>query len=129
MHLGLGLKNVTLQLAPSVGRARALASAMADYGGIKLLPVGVHQEDRCGDGTNCTKASPPYFVKHIVVVVTQLPPRPTLLSVDYVGRVVKRNVVLGASGVRRVPQVPNQVLDRTKVLHDPRTQAYGETRR
>ena len=96
---------------------------------------------------------PPYFLKRIVIIITQLPPRPTLLSVDYVGRVVKRNVVLGASGVRRVPQAPDkglilaglvvqsagspterevngqaQVLDKTKVLHGPRTQACGETR-
>ena len=68
MHLGLGLKNVTLQLAPFVGRACALASATANHGGVKLLPIGVHQEDRCGGGTSYTKASP-YFLKHIVVVV------------------------------------------------------------
>jgi len=53
---------------------------------------------------------PPYFLKHIVVVVTQLPPKPTLLSVDYVGRVVKQNVVLGASGVRRVSWAPDKGL-------------------
>ena len=64
MHLGLGLKNMTLQLVPSVGRACALASAMADYGGIKLLPVGVHQEDRCGGGTSYAKASPLFPKTH-----------------------------------------------------------------
>ena len=53
---------------------------------------------------------PPYFLKHIVVVVTQLPPRPTLRSVDYMGRVVKRNVVLGTSDVRRVPRAPDKGL-------------------
>ena len=53
-----------------------------------------------------------YFLKHTVVVVTQLPLRSTLRSVDYVGRVAKQNVVrvakqnvvLGASDVRRVPR-------------------------
>ena len=40
------------------GESLCVSSAMANHGGIKLLPVGVHQEDRCGDGTNCTKASP-----------------------------------------------------------------------
>ena len=57
-----------------------------------------------------TRKPPPYFLKHIVVVVTQLPLRPTLRSVDYVGRVVKRNVVLGASDVRRVPRTPDKGL-------------------
>ena len=88
MHLGFGLKNLTLQLAPSVGKACALEGATANHGGIKLLPVEVHQEDRCDGGMSYTKASH-YFLKHTVVVVTQLPLRPTLRSVDYVGRVAK----------------------------------------
>ena len=51
-----------------------------------------------------------YFLKHTVVVVTQLPLRSTLRSVDYAGRVAKRYVVLGASDVRRVPQKLDKVL-------------------
>ena len=51
-----------------------------------------------------------YFPKYIIIAVTQLPLRPTLRSVDYVGRVVKRNVVLGASDVRRVPRTPDKGL-------------------
>ena len=57
-----------------------------------------------------TRKPPPYVLKHNVIVVTQLPLRPTLRSVDYVGRVVKRNMVLGASNVRRVPQAPDKGL-------------------
>ena len=53
---------------------------------------------------------PLYFLKHNVVVVTQHPLRPTLRSVDYVGRVVQRNVVLGASDFRRVPRAPDKGL-------------------
>ena len=58
MHPGLGLENVSLQLAPSVGRACVLASATTNHDEVELLPPGVHQKDRHGGGTSCTKASP-----------------------------------------------------------------------
>ena len=45
-----------------------------------------------------------YFQEHTVIVITQLPLRSTLRSVDYVGRIAKRNVVLGASDVRCMPR-------------------------
>ena len=51
-----------------------------------------------------TRKPPHYFLKHTVVVVTQLPLRSTLRSVDYAGRVAKRNVVLWASDIKCVPQ-------------------------
>ena len=57
MHLGLGLENVSLQLAPFVGRAFVLASATANHDGVELLPPGVHQKNRHGSGTSCMKAS------------------------------------------------------------------------
>ena len=41
IHLRLGPQNVTLQLAPSVGRARVLVSATVNHGGIKLLSARV----------------------------------------------------------------------------------------
>ena len=50
-----------------------------------------------------TRKPPHYFPKHTVIVVTQLPLRSTLRSVDYAGRVAKRSVALGASDVRYVP--------------------------
>ena len=102
-----------------------------------------------------TQKPPHYFLKHTVVVVTQFPLRPTLRSIDYVGRVVKRNMVLGASDVKRLPraldkglilsglvvqstespmerevngQTKGPMLDRTKVLQGPQTQTYEETR-
>ena len=58
IHLGLGLQNVTLQLAPSVGRACALVDATVNHGRIKLLSVRVPREDHFGSGTCYTKASP-----------------------------------------------------------------------
>ena len=51
-----------------------------------------------------TRKPPHYFLKHTVIVVTQLPLRFTLQSVDYAGRIAKRNAVLGASNVRCVPR-------------------------
>ena len=37
IHFGLGLKNVSLQLAPSVGRACVIVSATVKYGRIIVL--------------------------------------------------------------------------------------------
>ena len=46
---------------------------------------------------------PHYFLKHTVIVITQLPLRSTLQSVNYARRVVERNMVLGASDIRYMP--------------------------
>ena len=51
-----------------------------------------------------TRKSPHYFLKHTVIVVTWLPLKSTLRSIDYTERVAKRNVVLGAFNVRCVPR-------------------------
>ena len=50
-----------------------------------------------------TRKSPHYFLKHTVIVVTQLPLKSALRSVDYAGRVAKQSMALGASSVRCVP--------------------------
>ena len=91
---------MSLQLALSMGRVCALTIATASHGGVELLLVGV-KEDRCGGGTSGTKASPLFPKTHRHVIASPLL-RPTLRSVDYGGRVVQRNVVLGASDVKRV---------------------------
>ena len=46
---------------------------------------------------------PHYFQEHTVIVITQLLLRSTLRSVDYTGRIAKRNAVLGASDVKCLP--------------------------
>ena len=50
-----------------------------------------------------TQKPPHYFLKHTVIVVTQLPLRSTLRSVNYAGRVAERNMVPRASNVRYMP--------------------------
>ena len=50
-----------------------------------------------------TRKPPHCFLKHTVIVVTWLLLRSTLRSVDYTGKVAKRNMVLGASNIRCVP--------------------------
>ena len=51
-----------------------------------------------------TQKSPHHFQEHIVIVVTQLPLRSTLGSVDYAGRIAKRSAVLGVFDIRCVPR-------------------------
>ena len=63
-----------------------------------------------------TRKPPPYCLKHIVVIITQLPLRPTLRNVDYVGRVVKRNMLLGASDVGCMPRALNKGLILTGLI-------------
>ena len=72
---------------------------------VKFLSARVPREDHFGGGASYAKATPHYFQEHIIIVVTQLPLRSTLRSVDYVRRIAKRSVVLGASDVRCVPRV------------------------
>ena len=71
---------------------------------VKFLSARVPREDHFGGGASYAKATPHYFQEHIIIVVTQLPLRSTLRSVDYAGRIAKRSVVLGASDVRCVPR-------------------------
>ena len=64
--------------------------------------------------TQATRKPPHCFLKHTVIVVTWLPLRSTLRSVDYTGKVAKRNVVLGAYDVRCVARA----LDKGLILAD-----------
>ena len=47
---------------------------------------------------------PYYFQEHTIVVVTQLPLRSTIRSIDYRERIAKRSTVLKASYVKYVPR-------------------------
>ena len=60
IHLEFGLRNVALQLAPSMGRAHVLVSAMVNHGGIKFLSARVPREDHFGGGACYTEASPSF---------------------------------------------------------------------
>ena len=51
-----------------------------------------------------TRKPPHYFQEHTVIVITQIPLRSTLRSVDYTGRIAKQSAVLGASDVKCVPR-------------------------
>ncbi|XP_030933266.1 uncharacterized protein LOC115959101 [Quercus lobata] len=59
-----------------------------------------------------TRKHPHYFQAHIVVVLTQLPPRSILQSVDYTGRIAKWGTILGTFDIRYMPRtaVKGQVL-------------------
>ena len=71
---------------------------------VKFLSTRVPREDHFGGGASYAKATPHYFQEHTVIVVTQLPLRFTLRSVDYARRIAKRSSVLGASNVGCVPR-------------------------
>ena len=59
-----------------------------------------------------TQKLPYYFQAHTVVVLTQLPLRSILRSVDYTGRIAKWGTILGAFDIRYMPHsaVKGQVL-------------------
>ena len=61
---------------------------------------------------HATQKLPHYFQAHIVVVLTQLPLRAILRSVDYTGRIAKWGIVLGAFDIKYMPHtsVKSQVL-------------------
>ena len=63
----------------------------------------VPREDHFGGDVSYAKATPHYLQEHTVIVVTQLPFRSTLRSVDYSRRITKRSAVLGAFDFRYVP--------------------------
>ena len=50
-----------------------------------------------------TRKPPHHFQEHTVIVLTQLPLRSTLRSVDYAERIANQSAVLGSSNGRCVP--------------------------
>ena len=94
---------MSLQLAPSVGRACVLVSATVNHGRIKVPLVRVPREDHFGGGACYTKASPLFPRTHIVIVITQPLLRSTLRSTDYAGRIAKWGTILGASNIKYMP--------------------------
>ena len=61
---------------------------------------------------HATPKLPHYFQSHTVVVLTQLPLRSLLRSVDYIGRIAKWGTILGAFDIKYMPRtsVKGQVL-------------------
>ena len=94
---------------------------------------------------HATRKLPHHFQEYTVIVITQPPLRATLRGTAYTERVAKWGIVLGASDVKYTPHTYvkglvlaglvaqfdesplGKVLDRTKVLHGPWAQTYGET--
>ena len=61
---------------------------------------------------HATRKLPHYFHSHTVVVLTQLPLKSLLRSVDYTGRIAKWGTILGAFDIKYMPRtsVKGQVL-------------------
>ena len=59
-----------------------------------------------------TRKLPHYFQAHTVVVLTQLPLKTILRSADYMGRIAKWGIILGAFNIKYIPRtsVKGQVL-------------------
>ena len=59
-----------------------------------------------------TRKLPHYFQAHTVVVLTQLPLKTILRSVDYTGRVAKWGTILGAFDIKYMPRtsIKGQIL-------------------
>ena len=61
-----------------------------------------------------TRKLPHYFQSHTVVILTQLPLRSLLRSVDYTGRIDKWDTILGAFDIKYMPHT----FDKSQVLAD-----------
>ena len=61
---------------------------------------------------HATRKLPHYFQAHTVVVLTQLPLKSILKSVDYTGRIVKWGTILGVFDIKYMPRtsIKGQVL-------------------
>ena len=61
---------------------------------------------------HATRKLPHYFQAHTVVVLTQLPLKSVLRSVDYIGRIAKWGTILGAFDIKYMPRtsIKGQVL-------------------
>ena len=59
-----------------------------------------------------TRKLPHYFQTHTVVILTQLPLRAVLQSIDYMGRITKWGTILGVIDIKYMPRtsVKGQVL-------------------
>ena len=59
-----------------------------------------------------TRKLPHYFQAHTVIILTQLPLKAILRSVDYTGRIAKWGTILGAFDIKYVPHtsIKGQVL-------------------
>ena len=59
-----------------------------------------------------TRKHPHYFQAHTVVILTQLPLKALLQSVDYTGRIAKWGIILGVFNIKYMPRtfVKGQVL-------------------
>ena len=53
---------------------------------------------------HATRKFPHYFQAHTVVVLTQLPLKSILRSVDYIGRIAKWGTILGAFDIKYMPR-------------------------
>ena len=51
-----------------------------------------------------TRKLPHYFQAHTVIILTQLPLKAILRSVDYTGRIAKWGMILGAFDIKYVPR-------------------------
>ena len=61
---------------------------------------------------HATRKLPHYFQAHTVVGLTQLPLKSILRSVDYIGRIAKWGMILGAFNIKYMPRtsIKGQVL-------------------
>jgi len=80
---------------------------------------------------HATRKLPHYFQAHTVVVLTQLPFRSILRSVDYTGRIAKWGTVLGSFDIKYMPRtsVKGQVLaDLVAEFAEPSLKEVAETK-
>ena len=99
---------VLIQVDNSVQRPIYYVSKSLNEAKVRYLPL----EKTILAVVHATRKLPHYFQAHTVVVLTQLPLKTILRSVDYPGRVAKWGTILGAFDIKYMPRtfIKGQVL-------------------
>ena len=99
---------VLIRVDNSVQRLIYYVSKSLNEAEVRYLPL----EKTILAVVHATRKLPHYFQAHTVVVLTQLPLKSILRSVDYTGRVAKWGTILGAFDIKYMPRtsIKEQVL-------------------
>ena len=91
---------VLIRVASGIQRPVYYVSKSLHKAKVRYLPL----EKAILAMVHATRKLPHYFQAHTVVVLTQLPLRSILRSVDYTGRIAKWDTVLGTFDIKYMPR-------------------------
>ena len=91
---------VLIQVDNGIQRLVYYVSKSLNEADVRYLPL----EKAILAVVHATRKLPHYFQAHTVVILTQLPLKSILRSVDYTGRVAKWGMILGAFDIKYMPR-------------------------